>query len=178
MPHLSLLTPLGEMTLFEANGAIVALDWGRGCPPDGRAPVATPLLRQAACQLQNYFDGTLVTFDLPLAPEGTAFRRAVWDALCRIPAGATRSYLDIAREVGCRSARAVGQANGRNPIPIIIPCHRVIAADGSLGGYSGGEGSATKRYLLRLEARSLNVTPAGSLPLQASLATMPQGTPR
>jgi methylated-DNA-[protein]-cysteine S-methyltransferase len=75
----------------------------------------------------------------------------VWDALCAIPAGETRTYADIARAVGCRAARAIGQANGANPIPILIPCHRVVAADGSLGGYSGGEGEATKRYLLDLE---------------------------
>lgn len=179
MSQLSILTPLGEMTLFEADGAIVALDWGRGCPPEGGTATATPLLREAARQLQDYFDGKPPSFDLPLAPRGTPFRHTVWDALCRIPAGETRSYLDIAREVGCRSARAVGQANGRNPIPILIPCHRVIAADGSLGGYSGGEGAATKQYLLRLEGRSMNarmrLAAAPSSRPKASLAMTPQG---
>jgi methylated-DNA-[protein]-cysteine S-methyltransferase len=171
MPHVTIHTPLGEMTLFEGpgpdgSGAIVALDWGRAHLPEGMAaePV-TDLLRQAADQLHDYFDGKRASFDLPLAPEGTAFRRQVWDALCRIPPGETRSYLDIARDIGCRSPRAVGQANGSNPIPIIIPCHRVVGADGSLGGYSGGEGPATKRYLLALEARSRAGATIGELPL-------------
>jgi methylated-DNA-[protein]-cysteine S-methyltransferase len=154
MPHLTLHTPLGEITVFEDANAIVALDWGRGY---GMAPTeATPLLRRAAEQLHDYFDGARTSFDLPLDPQGTGFRRQVWAALRRIPAGETRSYLDIAREVGCRSPRAIGQANGSNPIPILIPCHRVIAADGSIGGYSGGDGIATKRHLLALEARGLS----------------------
>src|SRR5918997_1343827 len=101
MPQLSILTPLGDLTLSEEDGAIVALDWGRG-----RDREETPL------------------------------RRRVWEALRRIPAGETRSYLDIAREVGCVAARAIGGANAANPIPILIPCHRVVAADGSLGGFS------------------------------------------
>jgi methylated-DNA-[protein]-cysteine S-methyltransferase len=146
MPQLSLHTPLGDLTLSEEDGAIVALDWGRG-----RDQAETPLLRRARDQLQDYFDGTRTAFDLPLAPHGTDFQRRVWDALCTIPAGQTRSYAEIARQVGCRAARAIGQANGANPIPILIPCHRVVAADGSLGGYSGGEGEATKRHLLDLE---------------------------
>lgn len=159
MPQISLHTPLGDITLFEEGGAIVALDWGRGVHPDqpgaGGGGAATPLLRQAAERLQDYFDGKKVSFhDLPLAPQGTAFQRQVWEALCRIPPGETRSYAEIAREIGCRAARAVGRANGANPIPILIPCHRVVAADGSLGGYSGGDGIATKRYLLDLERRA------------------------
>ncbi|MBK1659488.1 methylated-DNA--[protein]-cysteine S-methyltransferase [Paracraurococcus ruber] len=165
MPHITLHTPLGELTVFEDRGAIVALDWGRGVGPDDAAP--TPLLQAAAAQLQDYFDGVRATFDLPLDPQGSTFRRKVWDALCRIPPGETRSYLDIARDVGCRSARAIGQANGDNPIPIIIPCHRVVAADGSLGGYSGGEGAATKRFLLALEARSRTGAAPGELPLSS-----------
>ena len=89
----------------------------------------------------------------------------MWEALRRIPAGETRSYLDIAREVGCLSARAIGGANGANPIPILIPCHRVVAADGSLGGYSGAEGQATKRFLLELERRARE----GGRPLKGHL---------
>jgi methylated-DNA-[protein]-cysteine S-methyltransferase len=146
MPQLSLHTPLGDLTLSEEDGAIVALDWGRG-----RDQEATPLLARARDQLQDYFDGTRTAFDLPLAPHGTEFQRKVWQALTAIPAGQTRSYAEIARQVGCRAARAIGQANGANPIPILIPCHRVVAANGALGGYSGGEGEATKRYLLDLE---------------------------
>ena len=155
MPQLSLLTPLGDITLSEEDGAVVALDWGRG-----RDQERTALLRRAADRLQDYFDGSGEGFDdLPLAPRGTPFRLRVWEALRRIPAGETRSYLDVAREVGCTAARAIGGANGANPIPILIPCHRVVAADGSLGGYSGAEGQDTKRYLLELERRALRGRP-------------------
>jgi methylated-DNA-[protein]-cysteine S-methyltransferase len=149
MPQLSLHTPLGEVTISEDGGAIVALDWGRG-----RDQEATPLLRQARDQLQEYFDGKRMSFDLPLAPEGSDFQKRVWAALCAIPPGETRSYANIARTIGS-APRAVGGANGANPIPLFIPCHRVIAADGSLGGYSGGNGPATKRYLLDHESRAL-----------------------
>jgi methylated-DNA-[protein]-cysteine S-methyltransferase len=149
MPQLSLHTPLGEVTISEDGGAIVALDWGRG-----RDQEATPLLRDACDQLQEYFDGKRMSFDLPLAPEGSDFQKRVWAALCAIPAGETRSYADIARTIGS-APRAVGGANGANPIPLFIPCHRVIAADGSLGGYSGGDGPATKSYLLDHESRAL-----------------------
>ncbi|MFM8616806.1 MAG: methylated-DNA--[protein]-cysteine S-methyltransferase [Alphaproteobacteria bacterium] len=149
MPQLSLLTNLGDLTISEDDGAIVALDWGRG-----RDQEETPLLRRARDQLQDYFDGKCLTFDLPLAPHGSDFQKRVWAALCAIPPGETRSYADIARAIGS-APRAVGGANGANPIPIIIPCHRVVAADGSLGGYSGGDGPATKRFLLDLESRAL-----------------------
>ena len=149
MPQLSLLTNLGDLTISEEDGAIVALDWGRG-----RDQQETPLLCRARDQLHDYFDGKRLTFDLPLAPHGSAFQKRVWAALCAIPPGETRSYADIARTIGS-APRAVGGANGANPIPIIIPCHRVVAADGSLGGYSGGDGPATKRYLLDLERRAL-----------------------
>lgn len=150
MPQISILTPLGDLTVSEDEGKIVAVDWGRGSVQE-----RTPLLDRARDQLQEYFDGERLEFDLPLAPDGTAFQQKVWAALTRIPPGETRSYADIARDVGCRAARAIGQANGRNPIPIIIPCHRVVGANGALGGYSGGEGPATKRYLLDLEQRAL-----------------------
>lgn len=149
MPQLSFLTPLGPLTLSEEEGAIVALDWGRG-----RDQQETDLLRTARDQLQAYFDGERNRFDLPLAPFGTAFQQRVWAALQAIPPGETRSYGELAHELGS-VARAVGQANGRNPIPIIIPCHRVVGGGGALGGYSGGEGVTTKRYLLDLERRSL-----------------------
>jgi methylated-DNA-[protein]-cysteine S-methyltransferase len=149
MPQLSLHTPLGEVTISEDGGAIVALDWGRG-----RDQEATALLRDACDQLQDYFDGKRLSFNLPLAPEGSNFQKRVWAALCAVPPGETRSYADIARTIGS-GPRAVGGANGANPIPLFIPCHRVIAADGSLGGYSGGDGPATKRYLLDHESRAL-----------------------
>lgn len=150
MPQISILTPLGDLTVSEEDGKIVSVDWGRGSLQE-----SSPVLDRAREQLQDYFDGKRTGFDLPLAPDGTAFQQKVWAALTRIPAGETRSYAEIGREVGCKAARAIGQANGRNPIPILIPCHRVVGADGSLGGYSGGEGPATKRYLLDLERRAL-----------------------
>jgi methylated-DNA-[protein]-cysteine S-methyltransferase len=149
-------SPIGDLTVSEDAGNIVAVDWGWG-----RDQTETPLLRRACDQLHAYFDGELSEFDLPLAPAGTAYRQRIWRALCAIPYGETRSYIDIARQAG-GSARSVGQANGSNPIPIIIPCHRVVLAPGrsprgattQLGGYSGGEGLATKRYLLALEAHA------------------------
>jgi len=110
----------------------------------------TPLLRLAAGQLQEYFAGVRREFDLPLAPAGTAFQRSVWAALREIPWGETRSYSEIASAIGHpRACRAVGQANHRNPILILIPCHRVIGRDGSLTGYGAGIGM--KRSLLELE---------------------------
>ena len=145
MPLLSLHTPVGDLSVAEDGGAIVALDWGWGRDQD-----ATALLRRARDQLHAYFDAELTAFDLPLAPLGSPYRQKVWRALCDIPYGATRTYLDIARVAG-GSPRAVGGANGSNPIPIIIPCHRVVATTG-IGGYSGGEGLPTKRALLSLES--------------------------
>lgn len=145
MPHLSLHSPLGDLTVFEEAGAIVSLDWGWV-----QAQSPTAMLCRARDQLNEYFDGTRQDFALPLAPPGTEYRRRVWRELTKIPFGATRTYGQIAAKAG-GSARSVGQANGQNPIPIIIPCHRVLASMG-LGGYSGGDGLATKRYLLDLES--------------------------
>jgi methylated-DNA-[protein]-cysteine S-methyltransferase len=137
-------SPVGDLSVFEDEGAIVALDWGWVADQS-----STPLLSRAVAQLNAYMDHGLTRFDLPLAPRGTPYQRAVWNALLQIPFGATRTYLSIVAQAG-GSARSVGQANGRNPIPIIIPCHRVVAAT-HIGGYSGGEGLATKRWLLALE---------------------------
>jgi methylated-DNA-[protein]-cysteine S-methyltransferase len=142
--QLSLHSPVGDLTISEDGGAVVSIDWGWV-----EQQSETPLLIEARRQLNAYFDGTLHRFDLAIAPAGTLYQRRVWGALCAIPPGRTRTYADIAREVG-GSPRAVGGANGRNPIPIIIPCHRVVAVAG-LGGYSGGDGLATKRFLLSLE---------------------------
>jgi methylated-DNA-[protein]-cysteine S-methyltransferase len=144
VPQLSLHSPIGDITVSEEDGAIVALDWGWG-----RDQGDSALLRRARAQLDAYFDGALTGFALPLAPAGTPYRRRVWQALCDIPYGETRSYQEIAALAG-GSARSVGQANGHNPIPLIIPCHRVVAST-HLGGYSGGDGLATKRWLLALE---------------------------
>ncbi|HLJ05164.1 MAG TPA: methylated-DNA--[protein]-cysteine S-methyltransferase [Acetobacteraceae bacterium] len=146
MPQLSLHSPIGDISIAEDAGAIVAVDWGWGRDQD-----ATLLLRRAREQLHAFLDGELTEFALPLAPAGTPYQRRVWQTLCAVPYGETRSYIDIARVAG-GSARSVGQANGSNPIPLIIPCHRVIATT-HLGGYSGGDGVATKRWLLALEAR-------------------------
>jgi methylated-DNA-[protein]-cysteine S-methyltransferase len=116
---------LGMLTVTEVGGAIVTLRW------QGTAATAapTPLLAEAARQLAAYFDKRLGDFDLPLRPAGSPFQQAVWLAMCRIPAGATRSYGAIAAELGA-PARAVGGACGANPIPIIIPCHRILATGG------------------------------------------------
>ena len=127
----------------------------------GRAPRPLPdgwlhdpaKLAQVVDQLQAYFAGGLREFDLPLAPQGTPFQRGVWSRLCEIPYGETTSYGELARRVGNPSAsRAVGLANGRNPIPIVIPCHRVIGSNGSLTGYGGG--LPIKEHLLALERRA------------------------
>ncbi len=146
MAQLSFHTPLGALTLSEEDGAIVALDWGFGRDQD-----STELLRRGRDQVQAYFDEELQDFILPLAPAGTAYRRRIWEALQAIPYGTVRSYAAIAAEAG-GSARSVGTANACNPIPIIIPCHRVVASTG-IGGYSGGEGLLTKTWLLALEQR-------------------------
>jgi methylated-DNA-[protein]-cysteine S-methyltransferase len=168
MPQSSCLTPLGELTVSEEDGAIVALDWGRG-----RDQARTPLLDRAIAQIQDYFDGRRTSFDLPLMPPGTAFQRRVWAALLEIPYGETRSYGELARRLGS-AARAIGQANGANPIPLIIPCHRCLAAGGALGGYSGGEGPPTKAWLLDHERRGRpSARPAAALPRQPDLPLDP-----
>lgn len=147
MPQFSFHSPLGALTLSEADNAIVALDWGWG-----RDQEETALLRRGRDQLQEFLDGGRPGFDLPLAPIGTPYQRLVWAALQTIDYGQTRTYNEIARLAG-GSARSVGQANRNNPIPILIPCHRVVGTQG-LGGYSGADGPATKRHLIALEARS------------------------
>ncbi|MEO5374441.1 MAG: methylated-DNA--[protein]-cysteine S-methyltransferase [Alphaproteobacteria bacterium] len=147
MPQHSFDSPLGVLTVTEENGVVVSLDWG--WPPDTEE---TSLLLRAEEQLDAYFQGEREAFDLPLAPPGTTFQRRVWEVLRSIPHGETRSYGDLARSLAT-SPRAIGTACGRNPIPILIPCHRVVGASGSLGGYSGGEGLDTKKFLLDLERK-------------------------
>jgi O-6-methylguanine DNA methyltransferase len=116
----------------------------------GADGIAADIIETAARQLHEYFDGTRRDFDLPLAPEGTAFQCEVWRTLATIPYGQTWSYRDLAHAIGKPAAvRAVGAANGRNPLPIVLPCHRVIGADGSLTGFGGG--LPIKAALLRLE---------------------------
>jgi len=143
---LTVPSPFGPLTVIEEDGALVALDWRGGA--DDRP--ATPLLAAAAEQLAAYFAKDRKDFDLPVAPRGSAHDRAVWRAMCAIPWGQTRTYGDVARDIGS-SPRAVGGACGANPLPIIVPCHRILAAGGKLGGYSGAGGGATKRRLLALE---------------------------
>jgi len=144
-------SPLGTLRLVAADGALIGI-WlpGRPGAPPAAAAGGDSVLEEARAQLDQYFAGRRRTFDLPLAPRGTAFQRAVWAALLDIPFGETRSYGGLARSLGRPSAaRAVGAANGANPLPIVVPCHRVIGADGSLTGYAGGE--ERKRWLLRHE---------------------------
>ena len=143
-------TPVGAIGLEEENGAIVRLLLP-GAPAPRIACHETLLLTEGKRQLLEYLAGKRREFDLPLAPKGTEFYRSVWRALEEIPYGETRSYRDIAQAVGRpKAVRAVGQANHNNPIPIIIPCHRVVGANGSLTGYGGG--LDLKERLLRLEA--------------------------
>lgn len=141
-------SPFGPLTLIERDGVLAALEFGGDA--DG-APPATPLLLRAAEQLADYAAGRRTRFDLPLAPAPSAFQRRVRAAMLAIPFGETRSYGALAETAG-GTPRAIGQACGRNPIPIIVPCHRVVAAGGRLGGFSGGDGLPTKRRLLAHEA--------------------------
>jgi methylated-DNA-[protein]-cysteine S-methyltransferase len=162
MKLLALDSPLGTLRVYgDANGvAGVYL-------PDQRIPAGvtgdpgeTPILARAAEQLAQYFAGTRRAFDLPLSPSGTAFQRLVWEALSTIPYGSTWTYQELARAIGKPSAmRAVGAANGKNPLSIIVPCHRVIGAGGALTGYAGG--LAAKQRLLAHEA-SVGATKMGS----------------
>ncbi len=142
--QLSVPSPVGTLTLTEENGAIVSIAWGRAAGRNG-----SPLLAEAARQIEAYFAGEMADFDLPLMPAGSAFEQRVWAAMRRIPYGKTQCYGELAAAIGS-AARAVGGACGRNPIPVVIPCHRVLAKAG-LGGYSGQGGLDTKQTLLSLE---------------------------
>jgi methylated-DNA-[protein]-cysteine S-methyltransferase len=152
----NIATPVGTLTAYASEAGLKALLWAgaqdkrfgiREAVKDG----ALPLLERLARQLTEYFDGTRRVFDLPLRPEGTEFQRLAWEALRAIPYGSTRTYREQAEAIGrARAVRAIGAANGRNPLPIIVPCHRVIGADGSLTGFGGG--LDIKRFLLDLEA--------------------------
>jgi methylated-DNA-[protein]-cysteine S-methyltransferase len=149
MLRIGLDSPVGRMTLFEEDGAIVALDWG------GRRGAGEPsrLLVEAKRQIGAYFAGKRKEFDLPLHPHGSERERAIWRAMADIRYGQTRTYGEIARELGV-PARLVGQACGRNPIPILLPCHRVVSAKG-LGGFSAPGGVEWKRRLLMHEGALL-----------------------
>lgn len=140
--------PIGELGIVQQEGFITNISFGAF---GGEADVcSTPLLERAAKCLRAYFDGELKEFDLPIRPEGTAFRLKVWEELQKIPYGQTISYGQLAKNIQSpSSSRAVGGANNKNPIPIIIPCHRVIGAKGQLVGYAGG--MQAKQLLLNLE---------------------------
>ena len=142
-------TPVGQMALAGEGDAISRL-YLPGLPLPRLASRETPLLARGREELLEYLAGARRDFDLPLAPQGTPFQQRVWAALREIPYGQTRSYRELALAAGSpRGYRAVGMANHRNPIPILIPCHRVVGADGSLTGYAGG--LELKRKLLELE---------------------------
>lgn len=146
--QLSLHTPLGDITLSALDDAIVALDWGWSS-----MQTPSPLLERVCDWLNGFFDGDTDAPDVPLRPDGTDFQKRVWHAMSAIPSGRMRSYGELARELDS-AAQAVGNACRANPIPILIPCHRVVGASG-LGGYSGGDGLTTKTALLRLEGALL-----------------------
>lgn len=140
-------SPLGPVRLDARGDALTAIHLGADPPAPGHAGGDAPVLAEARAQLEAYFAGTRRAFDLPLAPDGTPFQRRVWDALVAIPFGETISYGELARRIGKpHASRAVGVANSKNPIAIVVPCHRVIGADGSLTGYAGG--LPIKRWLL------------------------------
>lgn len=150
MPTVFYESKVGRIGITEKDGRITHIYITKTELPEDAQLCETELLKEAVRQLESYFAGELKEFTLPLAPEGTAFMKQVWAALCEIPYGKTASYKDIAEKIGSpKAARAVGLANNRNPIPIIIPCHRVIGADGSLIGYGGG--LEMKKSLLDLE---------------------------
>lgn len=152
MPTYMCPSPIGPLTLEEENGALTALRFNPDLPRDAAsfALPSTPLLRQAVAELREYFEGERREFTVPLAPKGTSFQQKVWTALQTIPYGETRSYKEIAVAIGNEKAcRAVGMANNRNPLPIFIPCHRVVGSSGKLVGYAGG--LDVKTYLLELE---------------------------
>lgn len=143
-------TNIGKIGIVENGMAIIKLYLNGLIAPQDATVKETPLLKEAAMQLQHYLAGKRESFDLPLAPDGTEFQQNVWSALQVIPYGETCSYVEVAKRIGRpKAARAVGMANNKNPIPIFIPCHRVIGANGKLVGYAGG--LDVKQYLLNLE---------------------------
>lgn len=146
-------SPIGRLILASDGTALVGVWMANATPTDAdwsRRRGDDDVLTRTREELAEYFDGRRRTFSIPLAPNGTAFQRSVWSALTAIPFGTTISYAELARRVGNLAAvRAVGAANGRNPIPVIVPCHRVIGSDGSLTGFGGG--LPRKKWLLQHE---------------------------
>jgi len=152
-------TPLGPMIAVAADDSLVAVDfadakYAPAIDPAWREDGAWPPLRACAAQLAEYFAGERGRFDLPLAPRGTPFQQRVWREIAKVPYGETITYAQLARSAGAPgSARAAGAATGRNPLAIVIPCHRVVATGGSLTGYAGG--LARKEFLLALEGATV-----------------------
>ncbi len=145
---------IGRIAISEDAGSIVRLYLPNDRLPEGIQLCEPPLLQRAALQLESYLAGERRTFSLPLAPEGTAFMKRIWKSVCEIPYGKTATYKEVAAKIGIPgAARAVGSANGQNPIPLLIPCHRVIGSNGSLTGYRGG--LELKRKLLALEKQTV-----------------------
>ena len=152
-------SPVGSLQLMASDTGLVAVLWARDCP--GRVPVeastedaSNPFLTEAEQQLEEYFGRQRTLFTVPLDLRGTSFQREVWQALMAIPFGETRTYAQIARQLGNpKATRAVGAANGRNPISILVPCHRVIGSSGKLTGFAGGV--SAKAYLLNLEVGNI-----------------------
>ena len=148
-------SPVGQLTLIAHDEALVAILWENDRPERVPLPEATeasrhPILAETKTQLKEYFKGQRETFDLPLDPLGTGFQKKVWKALSRIPFGVTKSYGQLAKSIqNPNASRAVGAANGKNPLSIVVPCHRVIASSGKLTGFAGG--LEVKKYLLDLE---------------------------
>lgn len=141
-------SPVGRLALEAEGEALCAVRWTSAAEKAVGRP--SPVLKEAARQLERYFDGKLKRFDVPLIQRGTDFQNRVWRMMRGIPYGETATYGGMAMALGS-GARAVGMACGRNPLPIVVPCHRVLGSGGSEGGYSGGRGLPTKRHLLALE---------------------------
>jgi len=143
-------TPIGTLRLLSNGAQLVNIEFAGQYDATDAVENSDTVLAVCAAQLTAYFAGKRRHFDLPLAPRGTPFQLSVWSALAKIPYGELRSYRDIARSIGNSAAvRAVGAANGRNPLPIVVPCHRVIGSNGALTGFAGG--LEVKRFLLDLE---------------------------
>ena len=150
MNSLKITTPVGTLQLLSEAGYLVRIAFPGEHRTGPENDESDPVLVACATQLSEYFGGKRQDFDMPLGPVGTEFQQNVWRALKDIPFGELRSYSDIAREIGKpKAVRAVGAANGRNPLPIVVPCHRVIGSNGSLTGFAGG--LAMKKQLLTLE---------------------------
>lgn len=150
MNHQFLDSPIGALRLVSNGMHLIKIEFEGQYGNDDSTEYADAVLALCANQLSDYFTGARHRFELPLAAQGTVFQQSVWDVLAKIPYGEVRSYRDVANSIGKpTAARAVGAANGRNPLPIVVPCHRVIGSNGTLTGFAGG--LAAKTFLLQLE---------------------------